>query len=380
MDDHAGLNGGERGAFVLRNVQLGFDDGIGVERLVDCSEQSGNAFAGKRRDRGLRPLTFWTGIDACHQRRALVFRKQVNFIKDFNAGLGERFELAEDFFYLRLLLFAVGGGGVADVEQHLGVRDLLQCCAEAGDQRVGQIANEADCIRQQNLAPAWQFDGAELRVECGEHARGRKHLGAGDRVEERALAGVGVANQSNGRYGDSFAALALLAADAADGVERALEVINAALDAAAIGFELGFAGPASADAAAELGHGFAAAGEARQHVFELSELDLELALARAGVTGKDVEDELRAIENAAGQGGFEIAQLRGRKVVIEENQIGLRRGGDGSDLFDFSGADERGGIGTRAALDEFGGYLAAGAQQQFAKFGERLFDVEAGRD
>jgi len=125
-----------------------------------------------------------------------------------------------------------------------------------------------------------------------------------------------------------------------------------------------------------LGHGFAAAGEARQHVFKLSELDLELALASAGVAGKNIEDELRAIEDATGQRGFEIAQLRGRKVVIEENQIGLRRGGDGSDLFDFSGADERGGIGTRAALDEFGSHLATGAQEQFAKLGERFFDVK----
>ena len=102
-----------------------------------------------------------------------------------------------------------------------------------------------------------------------------------------------------------------------------LELIDAALNAAAIGFELGFAGSASADAAAELRHGFAAAGEARQHVFELRELNLELALARAGVAGKDVEDELRAVEDAAGQGGLEVAQLRGRKVVIEENEVGV---------------------------------------------------------
>ena len=94
------------------------------------------------------------------------------------------------------------------------------------------------------------------------------------------------------------------------------------------------------------------------------------------MAGKDVEDELRAIENAAGQGGLEIAQLRGRKVVIEENQIGLRRGGDGSDLFDFSGADERSGIGVRATLNEFGSHLATGAQEQFAKLGERFFDVK----
>jgi hypothetical protein len=112
----------------------------------------------------------------------------------------------------------------------------------------------------------------------------------------------------------------------------------------------------------------------------LSELDLKLALASAGVTGKDVEDELGAVEDAAGQRGFEVAQLRGRKVVIEENEIGFGGGGDGGDLLDFAGADECGGIGARAALDELGSHLATGAQQQLAKLGERFFNVEAGRN
>jgi hypothetical protein len=110
----------------------------------------------------------------------------------------------------------------------------------------------------------------------------------------------------------------------------------------------------------------------------LSELDLELALASAGVASKDVEDELGAVENAAGQSGLEVAQLRGRKVVIEENEIGLRRSGDSSDLFNFAGTNECSGVWSRAALNKFGSDLASGAQEQFAKLGERFFGVEAG--
>ncbi len=161
--------------------------------------------------------------------------------------------------------------------------------------------------------------------------------------------------------------------------EIELELIDAALNAAAIGFELGFAGSAGADAAAQLRHGFAAAGEARQHVFELRQLHLQLALAGAGVAGKDVEDQLRAIEHAARQSGLKVAQLRGREVVIEENQVGLRGSGDAGDLLDLAGADERGGIGPRAALQDFGGHVAACAQEQFAKLGERFFGIETGR-
>jgi hypothetical protein len=38
MHNHSGFNGSERRAFVLRNTQLGFDDGVGVERGVDGRE------------------------------------------------------------------------------------------------------------------------------------------------------------------------------------------------------------------------------------------------------------------------------------------------------------------------------------------------------
>jgi len=203
-------------------------------------------------------------------------------------------------------------------------------------------------------------------------------VSAGECIKECAFAGVGVTDERNGRHGNCFAAPSLLAADAAHGFEIDFELIDAALDAAAIGFKLGFAGSPGADSAAELRHGFAAAREARQHVFELGELNLELALAGAGVAREDVEDELRAVEDAAGQRGFKVAQLRRRKVVVEENQVGPRRSGDAGDLLNFAGTDEGGGIGPGAALQELGSDLAAGTDQQITKFGEGLFGGKVG--
>ena len=205
-----------------------------------------------------------------------------------------------------------------------------------------------------------------------------QHLRAGEAVEQRALAGVGVADQGHSGHGNGLAALALLFADAAHGFEIELEMVDAALNAAAVGFKLGFAGAAGTDAAAELRHGFAAPGEARKHVFKLRQLHLQLAFAGAGVAGKDVEDQLGAVEHAAGKRGLKIAQLRGRKVVVEEDQVGLDGGGDAGDLFHFAGADQSGRIGPGAALQELGGHLAAGARDKLAKFGERLLGVEAG--
>ena len=47
VNDHAGVDCGESGAFVLRDAEIGFDDGIGVERAVDGREEGGDAFAGE---------------------------------------------------------------------------------------------------------------------------------------------------------------------------------------------------------------------------------------------------------------------------------------------------------------------------------------------
>jgi hypothetical protein len=89
-------------------------------------------------------------------------------------------------------------------------------------------------------------------------------------------------------------------ADAADGVELGLDVVDAKVDLAAIGLELGFAGAAGSDTATKLRHGATASGKAGQLVFELSEFYLELSFAGFGVAGEDVEDELRTVDNVAG--------------------------------------------------------------------------------
>ena len=39
VDDHAGLDGGEHRSLVLRDAQLGIDDGVGVKSRIDGREQ-----------------------------------------------------------------------------------------------------------------------------------------------------------------------------------------------------------------------------------------------------------------------------------------------------------------------------------------------------
>ena len=174
---------------------------------------------------------------------------------------------------------------------------------------------------------------AQFGVER-EHACGSGAASSGG--EEGALAGVGVADQCDGGHGDGFTTLALLGADAADGVKLLLEVKQAALNAAAIGLQLSFAGAAGADAAAELGHFRSAAGEPGQHVFQLGELDLKLAFAGAGVAGEDIQNELGPVDDTTGQLPFKIAQLRRSKVVVEEDEVGVGRNAPRASCSTFS--------------------------------------------
>ena len=88
-----------------------------------------------------------------------------------------------------------------------------------------------------------------------------------------------------------------------------LHVPDAAVDLAAIGFELRFAGTTRSDAAAELRHLDAASRKPRQQVLQLRQFDLELAFAGAGVARKDVEDELRAIDHPHIERALQVALL-----------------------------------------------------------------------
>jgi hypothetical protein len=74
------------------------------------------------------------------------------------------------------------------------------------------------------------------------------------------------------------------------------------------------------------------AGQPRQHVLKLRQLHLQLPLAGARVAGKNVQNQLRAVQHAAGKRRLKIAQLRRRQVVVEEHQIGLHRGRDAGNL------------------------------------------------
>ena len=172
----------------------------------------------------------------------------------------------------------------------------------------------------------------ELGIESREHAGRLEHAGLGESVKERAFACVGVADHGDDGHRDCLAALSLLMTNATDCGKLALNLCEAEIDLAAIGLKLGFARATGSDAAAKLRDGATASRQARQLVFELCEFYLKLPLAGLGMAGENVEDELRTVDDVAGQPNFDVAELRGCEVVIEENK---RRVGGGDDLDNF---------------------------------------------
>ena len=98
-------------------------------------------------------------------------------------------------------------------------------------------------------------------------------------------------------------------------------------------------------------HGRSVSGQARQQVVQLREFHLQLAFPGARAAREDIEDQLRAVEHLHVQRLFQIALLRGRQLAIENHHVGFVQVDQRLQLFHFAGADLRGRIDLRAAIE-----------------------------
>ena len=71
------------------------------------------------------------------------------------------------------------------------------------------------------------------------------------------------------------------------------------------------------------------ADQSREQILQLRELHLPLALARPRAAGKDVENELRAIDDLPFELRFELTKLRGRQLVVEDHDVHVELGAGG---------------------------------------------------
>ena len=93
----------------------------------------------------------------------------------------------------------VGRARVDHVQQQIGVDDLFERRAERVDELVRQPAHEPDRVGEQHGLAAGQPQAARRRVERREQLVLDEHARVGEPVEQRRLAGVGVADERDRR-------------------------------------------------------------------------------------------------------------------------------------------------------------------------------------
>ncbi len=289
--------------------------------------------------------------------RSLTMSILLSTISEFAAVDADLLEHAVDRVDLRLG-FRIGR--VDDVQQEVGVPRLFERRAERGHQVVRQVADKPDRVAQQDFAPFRQLPAASSRVERGKQLVGDVDLGAGERVHQRALARIRVADDRDGHLlaaGRNGPLAAFL-----DFGETLLEFGNPPVDEPAVGFDLRFARTtAGADAALDALEVAPPPAQPIAEVLQLGQLDLQTGLVGAGPAGEDVENHLAAIDDDPAGLFFEVSALGGGETVVEDDQVGPARIEQQLELFELS-------------LSQAGGrnHLAA-------NLGHPAHDLDAGR-
>src|SRR5262249_35830362 len=106
-----------------------------------------------------------------------------------------------------------------------------------------------------------------------------------------------------------------------------------------IRLQLRFAGTSGADAAAQLRHLDASTSQARQEIFKLGQFYLQLTFARSRMASKNVENQLRAIDDTCVDLALNVSLLRCRDVVIENDEVGRHRSCCDRNLFQLAFAN-----------------------------------------
>ena len=232
-------------------------------------------------------------------------------------------------------------GAIADVHDEVGRDHLLQGRTERRHQIVRQVGDEAHGVGHDNALARGQHDRAHGRIEGRKELIARDRRGPGKTVEQRRLAGVGVADKGDDRIGDPLAGGAVQAARALYAIQRALQPVDSDANLAPVGLDLGLARPAheakAAALALQVGPG---PNQAAPLVAERSELDLEAALPGARPCREDFEDERGAVDHLAVPGAFEIALLHRGERSIHDDQAQLVRGYRVRHRFHPAGAEQ----------------------------------------
>ena len=210
----------------------------------------------------------------------------------------------------------------------MGVGNLGERRFERLHEGVRQLAYEANRVGDGGRLAARQHKDPRRGVKRGEELVLHIHAGVGQSVEQRRLAGVGVARQSNAKDIGRGAFLALHVAVGSNVGKLATQHGDAVANETTVDLELAFAlAKARANAAARpvLGKVRPHAAQTRVKVLQLGHLHLQLALMGLGMQAEDVENERRAVDDLVlhPQNALDVCLLRRRQLGVEDDDVGI---------------------------------------------------------
>ena len=258
-----------------------------VEELIDARKQLIDPLARLGAD-----------VDAVLSVRADIAEVEVGLVVNAQAGNLLRAELFDQLVHDLRLLEPVRVGNVDDVQKKIGVFELFKRCLERLDQLVRQLSNEADRVGDHDIQRVGHREKARRRIQ-------RVKTGGYSRECPRRSARSGaltcrvcVADDGDGRDLILAAAVALRRAHAAHLLKIGFELVDLAVDVAAVGLKLGFAGALRADGVLARRARLTLqmrphTDQARQQVLILRKLDLKPALFCLRPLGEDIENEAR---------------------------------------------------------------------------------------
>ena len=262
------------------------------------------------------------------------------------------------------------------MQDQRGFRHFLKRSPERLDQRGRELAEESDGIGQERQSLGRQPEFAQRWIERSEHLGVREDVRARQPVEQGGFAGVGVAAKSDGRKRYGSALGPLQAPRRTYSLEVGAQLDDASAYFPAVALELRLARTAGADAAAQAGHLGTASGQPGQEIVELSQFHLQPALPGPRMLGEDIQYQLRAVEDGPLQRPFQVAMLRCRQIVVEQDEVATFFGGPRLDLEEFAGSEQRRRRRTLLRLQDLADHLGPGASSQFSQLVQRLLGGE----
>lgn len=359
------------GVFVFEVLGVDFGHGEGVFAVVfffgDPAEVEGGGGAG-----GDESLVFDDGVEDFLFEGGGV--DEVDFVEDINFGGVPYSELGENGFDDFDFGFDLGVVDVDDMHDEVGFDGFGEGGFEGFDEEGRQVTNETDGIGDQDFTAAFlvfvvgvvldfilEIEFADAGVEGGEELVGDIGSFVGEGVEEGAFAGVGVADESDGFEVLTPAALAVSPTDVLVVFEFVADVDFLALEVAFHHFGVGFSlSGTKSDGSGLSGEFHSHVEDARAHVLDGGEFDLEFGFGAFGVLIEDFEDEVDSIPDVEFVFEFQFAEffLEVEDLARFEDVVDDDGGGSGLDnyvleFFDFSGADVGAVFGEVALLDYF---------------------------